>query len=221
MWKDIDEYNGYYEVNDCGDVRSHDRYIMKSNGVMQLRKSIIVSKQIDRNGYNVVKLNKNGVTKVKRVARLVALAFVPGYFDGAEVNHKDCNRTNDCASNLEWVTHYDNIAYTKSLKRHVSDRDLTGESNPNYGKHTLKLKYKEHPELRNKQSRPGAINGRSRKVEVNINGDILQFDCLSQCAQYLIDHHYTLSSSHGNVATYIRKAAEQSKKYLGLEFRFI
>lgn len=39
----------------------------------------------------------------------VAHAWVDGYFDGAEVNHKDFDRENYDADNLEWVTHEENI----------------------------------------------------------------------------------------------------------------
>lgn len=42
----------------------------------------------------------------------VAHAWVPGYFEGAEVNHKDFNRLNYHADNLEWVTHEENLRYT-------------------------------------------------------------------------------------------------------------
>lgn len=42
----------------------------------------------------------------------VAHAWVEGYFKGAEVNHKDFNRMNYHADNLEWVTHTDNVCYS-------------------------------------------------------------------------------------------------------------
>lgn len=42
----------------------------------------------------------------------VAYGLVEGYFDGAEVNHKDFNRKNNNASNLELVTHVENIKYS-------------------------------------------------------------------------------------------------------------
>lgn len=42
----------------------------------------------------------------------VAYGWVDGYFEGAEVNHKDFNRENYNANNLEWVTHKDNVQYT-------------------------------------------------------------------------------------------------------------
>ena len=42
----------------------------------------------------------------------VAHAWVDGWFEGAEVNHKDFDRMNYHADNLEWVTHKENIDYT-------------------------------------------------------------------------------------------------------------
>ena len=44
----------------------------------------------------------------------VAHGWVDGYFEGAEVNHKDFDRNNYKASNLEWVSHKQNIEYTLS-----------------------------------------------------------------------------------------------------------
>ena len=42
----------------------------------------------------------------------VAHGWVDGYFEGAEVNHKDFNRENYNADNLEWVTHTENVRYS-------------------------------------------------------------------------------------------------------------
>lgn len=47
-----------------------------------------------------------------RVHRLVALVWVTGWFDGAEVNHIDYNRTNNKADNLEWISHRDNTIHS-------------------------------------------------------------------------------------------------------------
>lgn len=42
----------------------------------------------------------------------VAFGWVDGYFKGAEINHKDFDRQNFNADNLEWVTHAENVAYS-------------------------------------------------------------------------------------------------------------
>ena len=42
----------------------------------------------------------------------VAYGWVDGWFKGAEINHKDFNRMNYNADNLEWVTHQENIKYS-------------------------------------------------------------------------------------------------------------
>lgn len=59
----------------------------------------------------------------------VAHAWVPGYFEGAEVNHKDFDRTNYHADNLEWVTHADNIQYTLDYNYDVVCESSRGENN--------------------------------------------------------------------------------------------
>ena len=64
----------------------------------------------NKDGYVVVSAcgTKQDGTKTFRslhVHVLVAREFVDGWFEGAEVNHKDFNRANPSYWNLEWVTH--------------------------------------------------------------------------------------------------------------------
>ena len=59
----------------------------------------------------------------------VAHAWVNGYFDGAEVNHKDFNRENYNADNLEWVTHKENINYTVRYNCDKVRQSKTGKNN--------------------------------------------------------------------------------------------
>ncbi len=221
MWKPVKDYEGYYEINEYGVVRSLDRYITKSNGVVQFRKSKIMSQNLDSCGYTTVKLSKNGKSERLRVARLVGFAFVDGYKDGLEINHIDCDRTNSYYKNLEWVTHQENVAYTKSLKRHVSDRDITGKNNPNYGNHTLRDRFANEPELRKVQSRPGLQNGRCRKVKLIDGDNEILFDYLSECADYLINNKYCRAKKKQSVATRIRMSAEENKESYGFMFELI
>lgn len=59
-------------------------------------------------GYQGVRLYNSGNGKTHKIHRLVALAFVSGHFEGAQVNHKDGNKENNCSSNLEWMSNSDN-----------------------------------------------------------------------------------------------------------------
>ena len=45
------------------------------------------------------------------------MAFVPGYFDGAVINHKDENPKNNRADNLEWVTQQNNVNHGTGIER--------------------------------------------------------------------------------------------------------
>ena len=65
----------------------------------------------DGSGYLKVVLCRDGKTFNKKIHRLVAEAFVPNddpvYKD--TVDHKDNDKTNNCAANLQWLSHTDNI----------------------------------------------------------------------------------------------------------------
>ena len=116
IWKDIEGYEGIYQVSNLGRVRSLDRYIIKPHSktgkpVDYFKAGCVVTQTHLRNDYYGVCLKYNGTKKHCLVHRLVAKAFVPGYFEGADVNHKDCERTNNRADNLEWVTRRENLMY--------------------------------------------------------------------------------------------------------------
>lgn len=59
-------------------------------------------------GYNFVFLYKDGERKNARVHRLVAENFIPNDCRLPVVNHKNGNKLDNRAENLEWVTHKEN-----------------------------------------------------------------------------------------------------------------
>ena len=121
IWKDIEGYEGHYQVSNLGRVRSLDRIIICSSkfgkAFERKVKGRILSPGIDTKGYYFVNLKKGGITLEARNHRLVAAAFVDGCFDGAVVNHKDENKQNNVCSNLEWVTFADNLNYGTARQR--------------------------------------------------------------------------------------------------------
>ena len=44
----------------------------------------------------------NGKTVTRSVHRIIASCFLPNPNNFPQINHKDCNRANNCVDNLEW-----------------------------------------------------------------------------------------------------------------------
>jgi hypothetical protein len=102
VWKDIQGYEGLYQVSDFGRVRSFKR----SSGH-------VVLKQNNTRGYmQVVLSNSDRVRQTYSVHRLVATAFIPNPDKLPVINHVDRNRGNNRVSNLEWTTASLNVLHT-------------------------------------------------------------------------------------------------------------
>ena len=146
IWKDIEDYNGLYQISSFGRVKStrYNRYL-----------KLIFNKK----GYARIHLNKKGKLKSFRVHRLVASAFIPNPDNKPQVNHKDGNKTNNCIDNLEWVTNEENYCHAirnnlvqrnrrkcallfngKEIKRFGSIRQAQLETNGKYGNVEYRIK---------------------------------------------------------------------------------
>ncbi len=93
----------------------------------------IVNPGKDNSGYFRIIVGATPNGKIVPIHRLVAFAFVDGYFEGAVVNHKDGNKTNNKASNLEWITHGDNVRHAfatglNPFRRHLFRVIETGDT---------------------------------------------------------------------------------------------
>lgn len=113
IWKDIDGYEGYYQVSNYGNVRSLTRIVTKCDGSSLLVKGRIMSLGHGKNNlYLCVSLSKNCSHKHVIVHRIVAAAFIGDIPDSFEINHIDGNVQNNHVSNLEIVTHQQNIDHS-------------------------------------------------------------------------------------------------------------
>lgn len=97
-WKDIDGYDGMYQVSSDGRVRK------VSTG--KIGKIII-----DNRGYSKKAITKDGKTTQYSIHRLVAKAFIPNPENKPEVNHINGNKLDNRIENLEWVTRSENMKH--------------------------------------------------------------------------------------------------------------
>lgn len=105
IWKDIEGYEGYYQVSNWGNVRSLD---FRRRGTVSLLRQNKASQ-----GYLIVRLFKNKKWKNCYVHRLVGMAFLENPNCFKEINHKDENKQNNHVDNLEWCTPKFNTNYSR------------------------------------------------------------------------------------------------------------
>ena len=109
IWKNIKNYEGYYQVSNFGNIKSLSRFGQRTERVLKPAKS--------SRGYLQVSLFKNCVCKHIHVHRLVAEAFIENINNFPEINHKDENKENNKVENLEWCTSKYNSNYGQRNNR--------------------------------------------------------------------------------------------------------
>lgn len=126
-WRRVNTHGGIfadrYEVSSLGRVRAAPR--MKAQGSKPGR---VLSQGTDDGGYRQVILHFGGCKrKTIKVHRIVAEAFLGPRAEGQTVDHIDCDKENNHAVNLEYVTSIEN------LRRAVSNGLLRGKRAHNKG----------------------------------------------------------------------------------------
>lgn len=124
-WKDIEGYEGLYQVSNLGNV--------KSLGNNKSRKEKLLKPGKNKKNYLTVILCKNGEHKTCKVHRLVANAFLPKIDGKTHVDHIDGNPSNNVYTNLRWCSQTENNNFDL-YRRHMSEAKK-GEKCYMYGKH--------------------------------------------------------------------------------------
>ena len=124
-WKDIEGYEGLYQVSNLGRVKSLRRSAVLGKNIREVKEKII-KPFITNKGYYQILLSKKGKTSHKYVHRLVAMAFIPNPNEYIIINHKDENPLNNCVDNLEWCDYSYNNNYGNRNKI-VSDKMTNGK----------------------------------------------------------------------------------------------
>lgn len=113
IWRDVPGFEGKYQVSNLGRVKSLDRI----DSIGRRRTGVLLKPWKERNGYRLVSIMSGDKQRRYYVHRLVAETFIGPLPDGYEVNHKDEDKTNNTAGNLEYLTHKDNINYGTANER--------------------------------------------------------------------------------------------------------
>lgn len=101
IWKDVVGFEGRYQVSNIGRIKSikknhPDRILRPATGSIKYLKVCLINKMF-------------------LVHRLVAIAFHDNPLKKEFVNHKDGNKLNNEAVNLEWCTRQENIDHGYSM----------------------------------------------------------------------------------------------------------
>ena len=121
IWKDIPDFEGYYQVSNLGNVKSLSRTILGKKNVPTLLKEKILKFSTTTNGYYQVVLNKNSDRKIFKVHSLVAICFLNHIPDGTHnvvINHINEIKTDNRVENLRLIGHRENVA--RSIKNSTS-----------------------------------------------------------------------------------------------------
>ena len=122
VWLRHPEIDGI-EVSSFGRVRTLDRTVLRKNGTYPV-KGRVLTQHDTGNGYLQVNIRINGKRIFKLVHRLVAQIYIPNPDNLPQVNHLDCDRTNNNVENLEFCTASYNQQYRE--KYGISNTELLG-----------------------------------------------------------------------------------------------
>lgn len=111
IWKDVPNYEGFYQVSSDGHVKSVYRYQKE------------LKPFLSNTGYKRVDLFKNGLRKQFSVHRLVASCFCERKVNDEVVNHIDEDKLNNNFENLEWCTQKENANHGTAIKRRIMNTD--------------------------------------------------------------------------------------------------
>ena len=126
IWKDIEEYEGYYKISSLGRVRS----LLRKNSCNQFKYESILKLKKDKYGYLRCTLCVNNKRKYTTVHRLVVKAFICNTYHKSQVNHKNGIKVDNRLENLEWCT-------AKENKKHLIN--ILGKNNKGENHNLAKL----------------------------------------------------------------------------------
>lgn len=133
IWKDINGFEGLYQVSDLGRVRSLDRVVERIDGKHVKLRGVVLSPSINNAGYLRVSLSRDRVIYEKQIHSIVAETFLTKV-DDFDVDHINFNKIDNRVENLRYISHIDNVRrsvyyrtnYDKSLGHNPNAKTIIG-----------------------------------------------------------------------------------------------
>lgn len=133
-WRDIDGFEGMYQISSFGRVKGLKRVVLHSHSKTKTYEEKIMGISVCSNDYLFIRLSKDNITYNKLVHRLVGDAFIDNPDKLPEINHLFGNKKDNFFLNLEWTTGSKNMKHAYRVlgrKSHPSMQGKTGKLHPN------------------------------------------------------------------------------------------
>ena len=115
IWKDIEGYEGLYQVSNLGRVKALPKYCFNGKAYFLMNERIL--KHIVTHNYHYVSLYKDKKGTRFSVHRLVASAFIPNPKNKSDIDNINTIKGDNNVKNLRWVTRKENMLNPLSRKR--------------------------------------------------------------------------------------------------------
>jgi hypothetical protein len=127
IWKDIPEFEGYYQISNSGRLKRLERQVKCKNRPNGFHiKEKILSSCNDGKGYVMGYLEVDGEKIARRIHRLVLITFRGIDPQKPQVNHINGIKSDNRLENLEWCTQYENVQHAR---KNGLFNDAVGERN--------------------------------------------------------------------------------------------
>jgi hypothetical protein len=116
-WKDIKEYEGFYQISNLGNIKGISRYVKNKHNTLSYLKEKILKQTKDKDGYCYLHLSKNGISKRHKTHTLVCENFLEKKInESLVIDHINNIKNDNRFTNLQYITLRENLTKDRKNK---------------------------------------------------------------------------------------------------------